>query len=73
MLSTSYNNLSDEPLHFHNKHEYFKFAKTLNGGNFATQFNLFRNWNLQRNFAITIYKLTSDYFHLLDHEQLDEN
>tara|TARA_B100000941_G_C27987587_1_gene294163 strand:- start:232 stop:459 length:228 start_codon:yes stop_codon:yes gene_type:complete len=73
MLSTSDYNVSDETLHFKNEEETFKFAKTLKVGNFATQFNLLKNWNLERNFAINIYKLTSDYFHLLNHEPFDEN
>ena len=73
MLSLSDNKISNYLLHFQNQKETFKFAKTLKGGDFDKQFNLLKNWNLLRNFAINIYKLTSDYFHLLDQEPFDEN
>mgnify|MGYP007000442045 CR=1 len=68
MLSTSNKKIRYEHFYFQNEKETFKFAKILKWKTFAKQFNLFKNWNLLRNFVINIYKSTSYCFHLLDQE-----
>ncbi len=72
MLFTSVNKIFKKPLYSFYEEGTFELAKTLEEKNYVKPFNVFKNWNLVRNFATTTYKLISDYIHLLEQEQFDE-
>ena len=73
MLFTSNNKIFKKPLYSCYEEGIFELAKTLGENNYVKPFNVFKNWNLVRTFAIKSYKLISDYIHLLELEQFDEN
>ena len=73
MLFTSVNRIFKKPLYSFYEEGTFELAKTLEEKNYVKPFNVFKNWNLVRNFATTTYKLISDYIHLLEQEQFDEH
>ena len=73
MLFTSVNKIFKKPLYSFYEEGTFELAKTLEEKNYVKPFNVFKNWNLVRNFATTTYKLISDYIHLLEQEQFDEH
>ena len=73
MLFTSVNKIFKKPLYSFYEEGTFELAKTLEEKNYVKPFNVFKNWNLVRNFATTAYKLISDYIHLLEQEQFDEH
>ncbi len=58
----------EKPLHFFYKQGTYKLPKSLREKNYATPFNVFKNWNLVRTFVIKRYKFTSDYIHLIEKE-----
>ena len=72
MLFTSFNKIFKKPLYSFFEEGTFGLAKTLEEKNYVKPFNVFKSWNLVRNFATTTYKLISDYIHLLEQEQFDE-
>ena len=67
------NKIIENPLYFSYKEGTFDLIKALMEKNYATEFNVLKNWNLVRTFAINWLKLISDYIHLLEKEQFDEN
>ena len=73
MLFTSVNKIFKKPLYSFYEEGTFELAKTLEEKNYVKPFNVFKNWNLVRNFATTTYKLNSYYIHLLEQEQFDEH
>ena len=73
MLFTSVNKIFKKPLYSFYEEGTFELAKTLEEKNFVKPFNVFKNWNLVRNFSTTTYQLISDYIHLLEQEQFDEH
>ena len=72
MLFTSNNKIFEKLLYSSYEEGTFELAKTLGEKNYVKPFNLFKNWNFVGTFAISRYKLTSDYIHLLEQDQLDE-
>ena len=73
MLFTSDNKIFKRPLYSSYEEGTFELAKSLEEINYVKPFNEFKNWNLVRTFSIISYKLSSDYIHLLEKEQFDEN
>ncbi|MFL2879820.1 DUF2555 domain-containing protein [uncultured Prochlorococcus sp.] len=73
MLLTSDDKISKKYLYSSYEEGTFELVKTLGLKNYVKPFNLFKNWNLVRTFATNRYKLISDYIHLLEQEQFDEN
>ncbi len=73
MLFTSVNKIFKKPIYSFYGEGTFELTKTLEEKNYVRPFNVFKNWNLVKNFATTTYKLISDYIHLLEQEQLDEH
>ena len=73
MLSTSDKKIFKKPLYSSYEEGTFELAKTLEEKNYVKPFNVFKNWNLVRNFASNRYKLISDYIHLIEEEQFDEH
>ena len=73
MLFTTYNKIFKKPSYSSYEIRTFELAKTLVEKNYVKPFNVFKNWNLVRTFATNRYKLISDYIHLLEQEQFDEN
>ena len=72
MLFTSDEKIFKKPLYSSNEEGTFELAKTLEEKNYVKPFNVFKNWNLVRTFATTRDRLISDYIHLLEQEQFDE-
>jgi hypothetical protein len=73
MKLTSDNKIIEEPLHSYFEEGTFDLINSLEEENFATPFNFLKNCALIRTYSIIGYKLPSDYIHLLEKEQLDEN
>ena len=73
MLFTSDNKIFKKPFYTSYEEGTFELAKTLGEKNYVKSLNVFKNWNLVRTFATNRYKLTSDYIHLLEQGQFDEN
>ena len=73
MLFTSDNKIFKKPLYSSYEEETFELAKFLGEKNYLRLYDVFKNWNLVRTFATNRYKLKSDYIHLLEQEQFDEN
>jgi hypothetical protein len=73
MLFTSDNKIFEKLFYTLYEKETFELAKTLGEKNYVKPFNVFKNWNLVRTFATNMYKLISDYIHLLEQEQFDEH
>ena len=73
MLFISDNKIFKKPLNSSYEEGTFELAKTLGEKNYVKLFNLFQNWNFIGTFRTNRYKLTSDYIHLLEQEQFDEN
>ena len=72
MKFKSNNKFNLEPLHYFCE-ETFEFLRRLGKKNYAIPFKVLINYGLVRTFAINSYKLISDYIHLLEQEQFDEN
>ena len=72
MLFTSNNKIFEKLLYSSYEEVTFELAKTLGEKNYVKPFNLFKNWNFVGTFATNRYKLLSDYIHLLEQEQFDE-
>ena len=66
MQFTYYNKIDKKPLHSFCEKVTFELPKRLGEKNYATSFNVLRNWNLVRTSAINRYKLTSHYIHLIE-------
>ena len=62
-----------EPLQYFYEEETFELPKRLGEKNYAIPPKVLINYDLVRIFAINSYKLISDYIHLLEQEQFDEN
>ena len=73
MLLTSDDKISKKYLYSSYEEGTFELVKTLGLKNYVKPFNLFKNWNFLGTFASNRYKLTSDYIHLLEQDQLDEH
>ena len=73
MLLTSDDKISKKYLYSSYEEGTFELVKPLGLKNYVKPFNLFKNWNFVGTFATNRYKLTSDYIHLLEQEQFDEN
>ena len=73
MFFTYDNKIFEKQLYSSNEEVTFQRAKNLGEKNYVKPFNVFKNWNLIRIFATNRYKLKSDYIHLLEQEQFDEN
>ena len=73
MKFTYHNKVIGEPLQYFYEEEAFELPKRLVEKNNALPFKVLINYYLVRTFAINSYKLTSDYIHLLEQEQFDEN
>ena len=50
-----------------------KLAQRLEEDNYPSPFDALKDWHLLRALAINRPELTSDYIHLLDQEQFDED
>ena len=68
-----YNKVIGEPLQYFYEKEAFEPPKRLGEKNYTIPFKVLINYDLVRIFAINSYKLISDYIHLLEQEQFDEN
>ena len=73
MKFTYHNKIIGEPLQYFYEEETFELPKRLGEKNYAITFKVLINYYLVRIFAINSYKLISDYIHLLELEQFDEN
>ena len=73
MKFTYHNKIIGEPLQYFYEEETFELPKRLGEKNHAISFKVLINYDLVRTFAINIYKLISNYIHLLEQEQFDEN
>ena len=73
MQLTPDNKINEKPLHSFYEEGTFELLKRFKEENYPTQFNLLKNWALLKSFKIMNDKLISDYIHLLDQEQFDEN
>ncbi len=73
MKFKSPNKINVEPLHYFYEEETFELLKRLGKKNYAKPFKIFINYSPVRSSAINSYKLISDYIHLLEQEQFDEN
>ena len=73
MQFTLNNKIIKKPLCTLYEEETFELPKRLRVKNYAIPFKVSINYNLVRTFAIKSYKLISDYIHLLELEQFDEN
>ena len=51
----------------------FELPKILGEKHYALPLKVLINYDLVKTFAINSYKLISDYIHLLEREQFDEN
>ena len=67
------NKIIGEPLHSFYEEETFELSKRLGEKNYAIPSKVLINYDLVVTFAINRFKLTSDYIHLLEKEQFDEN
>ena len=56
----------EKPLNSFFEEKTFKLPKKSGDENYASPFNLLKNWALIRCFADNNYKLISDYIHLLE-------
>ncbi len=68
-----HNKIIGEPLQYFYEEETFELPKRLGKKNYAIPFKVLINYDLVRIFAVNSYKLISDYIHLLEQEQFDEN
>ena len=68
MKSKSDNKISKELVNSFNEKMTFELAQRLEEEeeNYATPFDLLKDWHLLRALAIKMPELTSDYIHLLD-------
>ncbi len=73
MLFKYYKKTIEKHLHFFCEEGNVELTKRLVVGNYITPFNILKNRNLVRTFAINRYKLTSHYIHLLESGHYDEN
>ena len=73
MKFTYHNKIIGEPLQYFCEEETFELSKRLGEKNYDIPFKVLINYDLVRTFAINSYKLISDYIHLLELEQFDEN
>ena len=73
MKFSYHNKIIGEHLQYFYEEETFELPKRLGEKNYAIPFKALLNYDLVRAFAINSYKLTSDYLHLLEQEQFDEN
>ena len=73
MLFLVNNKIFKKPLHSFNKEGTFDITKRLRKKIYARTFNLKKNLDLVRTYVINWYELISNYFHLLEQEQFDEN
>ena len=73
MKYTYHNKIIGEPLQYFYEGEAFEITKRFREKNYAIPFKVLINYYLVRIFAINSYKLISDYIHLLEQEQFDEN
>ena len=73
MKFTYHNKIIGEHLHSFYEEETFELPKILEEKNYAVSFKVLKNYNFIRTFAINNYKLRSNYIHLLEQEQFDEN
>ncbi len=73
MKFTCHNKVIGEPLKYFYKEEAFELPKRLGDKIYALPFKVLINYYLVGIFAINSYKLISDYIHLLEQEQFDEN
>ena len=73
MKFTYHNKIIGEPLQYFYEEETFELPKRLGEKNHAIPFKVLINYALVGIFAINSYKLISDYIHLLEQEQFDEN
>ena len=73
MKFTYHNKIIGEPLRYFYEEETFELPKRLGEKNYAITFKVLINYDLVRIFVINSYKLISDYIHLLEQEQFDEN
>ena len=67
------NKIIAEPLHSFCKEKTFEYTKRLREKDYATSFNVLKNWYLVRTFAIKTYKLTFDCTYHIEEDQFDEN
>ncbi len=68
MQFTYDNKIIEKDLHFFNEQATFELPKRLGEKNYAIPFNLLKNLDLVRTFAINRYKLISDYINLFEQE-----
>ena len=73
MKFSYHNKIIGEHLQYFYEEETFALPKRLGEKNYAIPFKVLINFDLVRTFAINSYKLISDYIHLLEQEQFDEN
>ena len=73
MKFTSHNKIIGVPLQYFYQEETFELPKKLREKNYVIPFKILINYDLGQTFAINSYKLISDYIHLLEQEQFDEN
>ena len=73
MKFSYHNKIIGEHLQYFYEEETFELLKRLRVKNYAIPFKVLINYYLVRIFAINSYKLISDYIHLLEQEQFDEN
>ena len=73
MKLTYHNKIIGEPLQYFYEEETFELPKRLGEKNHTIPFKVFINYALVGIFVINSYKLISDYIHLLEQEQFDEN
>ena len=73
MKFSYHNKIIGEHLQYFYEEETFELPKRLRVKNYAIPFKVSINYNLVRTFAIKSNKLISDYIHLLELEQFDEN
>ena len=67
------NKIIGEPLHSFYEEKTFVHPKRLIEKNYATRFNVLKNWYLVRTFAIKTYKLTYCFIYHIEKDQFDEN
>ena len=73
MLITYGNKIIEKTLYSFYEDGTFGPPKRLEKKKYNKPFNLLKNWDLVRTFAINKHKLISNYIHLLEQEKFDEN
>ncbi len=73
MKFTYHKKIIGEPLQYFYEEETFELPKRFGEKNYARKFKVLINYDLVRAFAINSYKLISNYIHLIEQEQFDEN